>query len=382
MVFDNSIISFPMLSCFCEKKEIFQLYIILYCIGGYIMQPVYKIFGEHNNHSRKDFSQFSSDDYVNEVMNAKLAPPEGLAAPLSIMWELTSKCKNRCIYCYNSSSPDRSEQLSPKRMFSLANEIIQMKPFHICLTGGEPTENPYYLDMLTLLTSYGMKVSTILSGANLNDKYINTIASCVDTLQVSLDGSCAEIHDKVRGRKGSFDEVMYAIKKFVAKGVDVRASFASTRLNIDDFENTYNLCKELGITSLRTQSLARVGRAKCENGFSFYPSEEQVSRLESFLHKNAKAKNPMVEYAEPYLHLTTGMDVGITTLARITSSGDIGISPYLEAYFGNVNDEPFQDIWNRMKKGWHNPQMYEIAKKVAMDLDKMASPLDEKVYIK
>lgn len=345
------------------------------------MQPVYKIFGAHKEVERTDFNHFSGDDYVNEVINAKLAPPEGLAAPLSIMWELTSKCKNRCVYCYNGSSPDRFEQLSPKRMFSLANEIIEMKPFHICLTGGEPTENLYYLDTMTLLTSYGMKVSTILSGANLNDKYINTISNCVDTLQVSLDGSCAEVHDKVRGRKGSFDEVISAIKKFVAKGIDVRVSFASTSLNIDDFENTYNLCKELGVTSLRTQRLARVGRAKSESGFSFYPSEEQISNLESFLYKNAKAKNPMVEYAEPYLHLTTGMDVGMTTLARITSSGDVGLSPYLDAYFGNVNEEPLQQIWDRMKKGWHNPQMYEIAKKVAMDLDNMASPLNEKVYI-
>ncbi|WP_368362001.1 hypothetical protein, partial [Ruminococcus sp. RTP21484sp1_RTP21281st1_A2_RTP21281_210402] len=63
-------------------------------------------------------------------------------------------------------------------------------------------------------------------------------------------------------------------------------------------------------------------------------------------------------------------------------SGDVGISPYLEAYFGNVNEEPFQQIWNRMKKGWHNSQMYEIASKVAMDLDNMESPLEEKVYIR
>lgn len=346
------------------------------------MQPVYTIFGKNDGTQRKDFSHFTGDDYVNEVMNTKLAPPEGLAAPLSIMWELTSKCKNRCIYCYNGSSPERSEQLSDKRIFSLAHEIIEMKPFNICLTGGEPTENSHYLDIMLLLTSYGLKVSTILSGANLNNKFIDIISRCVDTLQISLDGSCSDIHDRVRGRKGSFDEAVSAIRKFVAKGVDVRVSFASTSLNIDDFENTYNLCKELGVTSLRTQRLARVGRAKSENGFSYYPTEEQIDDLENFLLKNAKAKNPMVEYAEPYLHLTTGMDVGITTLARITSTGDVGLSPYLEAYFGNINEEPLQKIWSRMKKGWHNPQMYGSAQKVAEDLENMGSPLNEKVYIR
>lgn len=345
-------------------------------------EPVYTIFGENKIKSRTDFNHFTGEDYVNEILNAHLAPMEGLCAPLSIMWELTSKCKNRCLYCYNESSPDRCDQLSPRRLFTLANEMIEMKPFHICLTGGEPTENPYYLDLMTLLTSYGMKVSTILSGANLNSKIISTVARCVDTLQISLDGSTAEIHDKVRGRKGSFDEVMYAVKTFVARGVEVRVSFASTSLNIDDFENTYYLCKELGVTSLRTQRLARVGRAAGEGGFDYYPDDKQINRLESFLLANAKNKNPMVEYAEPYLHLTTGIDVGMTTLARITSSGDVGLSPYLEAYFGNVNDEPLQNIWNRMKKGWHNPQMLEIAKKVAVDVEHMTSPLHEKVYIR
>ena len=171
-------------------------------------------------------------------MNARLAPPEGFAAPLSIMWELTSKCKNRCIYCYNGSSPERQEQLSDRKLFELANELIEMKPFNVCLTGGEPTENNRYLDLMTLLTSSGIKVSTILSGANLDQHYFDIISKCVSVLQISLDGSRAEIHDAVRGRKGSFAEATNAIREFVSRGIEVRVSCASTGLNIDDFENT------------------------------------------------------------------------------------------------------------------------------------------------
>lgn len=346
------------------------------------MQPVYTIFGKHDETVRKDFTNFSTKDYVDEVMNAKLAPPEGFAAPLTIMWELTSKCKNRCIYCYNESAPNRHERLSDRILFTLANELMDMKPFHVCLTGGEPTENPRYLDLMTILASSGIRVSTVLSGANLTPLYFNIISKCVSTLQISLDGSRAEIHDAVRGRKGSFDEAVNAIKEFVVRGIDVRVSFASTGLNIDDFENTYRLCKELGVTSLRTQRLAQSGRAKREKGFSHLPTEEQLQKLETFLYQNTKVKKPMIEYAEPYIHITEGLEVGITTMARITSCGDVGISPYIEAYFGNVNEEPLKVIWDRMKKGWHNPQMKKIACKMAENLDTLESPLHDKIYIK
>ena len=345
------------------------------------MQPVYTIFGQHGQAVRHNFTDFTTDDYISEVMNARLAPPEGFAAPLSIMWELTSKCKNRCIYCYNGSSPDRQEQLSDRKLFELANELIEMKPFNVCLTGGEPTENHRYLDLMTLLTSSGIKVSTILSGANLDQHYFDIISKCVSVLQISLDGSRAEIHDAVRGRKGSFAEATNAIREFVSRGIEVRVSFASTGLNIDDFENTYRLCGELGVTSLRTQRLAQTGRASRDTGFSHLPTDEQLQRLDAFLYSHAKVKNPMIEYAEPYLYVTEGLKMGTTTMARITSCGDIGISPYIEAYFGNVNNEPLQAIWNRMKKGWHNPQMNRIGLEVAEHPETLESPLHEKIYI-
>ena len=71
---------------------------------------------------------------------------------------------------------------------------------------------------------------------------INQICEYVSMIQVSLDGSTSEIHDRVRGREGSFDEAVTTIKAFVAKGKQVKVSFATTKYNIDDLENTYKMC--------------------------------------------------------------------------------------------------------------------------------------------
>ncbi|MFD2119864.1 radical SAM protein [Streptomyces cirratus] len=36
------------------------------------------------------------------------------------------------------------------------------------------------------------------------------LAECFDEVVVSVDGSTAEVHDRIRGRAGSFDRVMTA----------------------------------------------------------------------------------------------------------------------------------------------------------------------------
>jgi len=42
----------------------------------------------------------------------------------------------------------------------------------------------------------------------------------------------------------------------------------------------------------------------------------------------------------------------------------VGISPYIDAYFGDLKKESLKEIWDRMKMGWHNPEMLELAKKM------------------
>lgn len=142
----------------------------------------------------------------------------------------------------------------------------------------------------------------------------------------------------------------------------VKVSFATTKYNIDDLENTYKLCESLGVSSFRTQKLSISGRVKGHEE-SIYATEKQIRRFETFIY-NQRGKGIPIEFRSPAEHVQFGVKNGYAIVARINSEGLVGISPYIDAYFGDLKKESLKEIWDRMKMGWHNPEMLELAKKM------------------
>ncbi|WP_286907898.1 radical SAM/SPASM domain-containing protein [Clostridium sp. UBA1652] len=337
-----------------------------------------KIFG---NNIKTNADIFKDNDQVlYQIKQAQEAGimPNALNAPLFVLWELTAKCPQNCIYCYNES-PRRVDELCSKRIFEIADEILKMKVFNICITGGEPTMNKYYFELVRYLAMGGIQVGTVLSGANINEERAKMLATYLSVVQVSLDGSCAEIHDKLRNRKGSFDDAVNTIKLFVGLRMDVSISFAITKYNADDLENVYYLCKQLGVSSIRLQKLAVSGKVKGQEE-SVCATEEQYQHIFEVIEKYKG--DGYIDYADPTVHINVGMETEIATLARITAEGDVCISPYFSAVFGNLKEESFRDCWNRMKKGWKNLKIRElIGTHVICEDECIYDRMPNKIYI-
>lgn len=108
------------------------------------MSKFINVFGNTN----ADISTVTEGDNFIQFANANLVPKGGFSAPLYVMWELTSGCPNKCIYCYNDSHNRRTQELSSKKKMEIANQLIEAGIFQVCLTGGEPLACPEYLDLL------------------------------------------------------------------------------------------------------------------------------------------------------------------------------------------------------------------------------------------
>ena len=90
----------------------------------------------------------------------------------------------------------------------------------------------------------------------------------------------------------------------------------------------------------------------------------------------------MIEYADQTQHISSGRDVGMATMARITSEGNLAITPYLDVYFGNLAEESFATCWNRMKNGWTNPILTDILDNVTEFKNQVLyDRLNEYVYV-
>ncbi|MDQ0177307.1 radical SAM/SPASM domain-containing protein [Bacillus chungangensis] len=185
----------------------------------------------------KDFfnkSYIASDDNVKRVRN--------------IQFHLTNRCNLRCIHCYMDSGIKEYDEIDTKQWLALIDEASERYgEFFLSITGGEPLLYKGHLEILRYAKSKGAKTGMISNGMAITEQKVQELNTCLDNLQISLDGASEEVNDKIRG-KGVFNRVTKSLK--LLKNSDVRVGLNITVMNSnaqDIQDNLYNyINNELG----------------------------------------------------------------------------------------------------------------------------------------
>jgi radical SAM protein with 4Fe4S-binding SPASM domain len=156
------------------------------------------------------------------------------AGPLFV-WNISSKCNLRCVHCYSSSeaSPEGRE-LTDDKCVQLVDEISALKPPIVLLSGGEPLMRKNVFDIIRACKSKGLRVGLSTNGTLIDKDMAEKIAaSGVDYAGVSIDGR-EELHDGLRGSKGSSASSWKAIERLNSLGVKTGIRFTLTDNNKED----------------------------------------------------------------------------------------------------------------------------------------------------
>jgi MoaA/NifB/PqqE/SkfB family radical SAM enzyme len=188
---------------------------------------------------------------------------------------------------------------------------------------------------------------------------------------ISLDGM-KDVHDKVRGKKGSFDEAMTGIRRCRDIGMKVGIRFTLHGKNVDDLPRVLDLLEEENIPRFCMYHLAYAGRGDKMRRFDLEPAETRTAveylfqRVEDFhnrgigkeiltvdnhvdavlLYLRMRREDP--ERAGEVLQLlgwNGGNQSGIA-ITSIDPLGDVHADQFSWNYsLGNVRDRPFSEIW-------------------------------------
>lgn len=123
--------------------------------------------------------------------------------------EITSNCNLRCIHCYNESGELR-DQISVEAFKNVLGCYDNPKKASITLSGGEPLLHPQVWKFIDMMLESGILARNILLITNatcITDDVANMLAEKHVSVQVSLNGSRAELHDSICG-KGNFERTM------------------------------------------------------------------------------------------------------------------------------------------------------------------------------
>jgi organic radical activating enzyme len=294
---------------------------------------------------------------------------------LEIIWDITYACPLRCTHCYSTSGRRPSRQLDLDGMLRVADAILAMNPCGVSLAGGEPLMVSGVFEVAKRLTAGGIKVALFTGGWSLRPEMVQDIARLFFRISVSVDGATAAVHDRIRGRRRSFDRAMQALA-LLDQAAERRpgANGGPMHFGIDhvvvrsNFDQIEQMCTNVAPRFPRLRHLAfgavvPEGLASRED-FAEHEllTEEQVHLLGSAEYRErlkslvpASVQVTTTDNLALQMHPDRVRDGQLFPALQIEPDGAARAMPAYEGTIGNVlTDSPAQ-LWQRAVDRWHDP---------------------------
>jgi len=322
--------------------------------------------------------------FVNQVLG--YAP-----IPATAFIEVNYDCMLRCKMCqlwtkdFKKNRIGDSEILSQTEIKKVIDEFASVGIKNIFFLGGEPFQRKDLLDFIKYCKSKALSCATVSNGYLIGEDLANKIVlSNLDILAVSIDGPNSEIHDRIRGVKGSFDHAVRAIRLIKKRQKELNTELPAVAIACTVSSNNFlnlpemvDLAKSLDVRQIRFQYISVIDRNIVDqtnqmmgeqvvgvHNFvdippTFLVPKEQIEKLEDVLEEIKRKAGTQVEcHLDPGFHTNNKSFLEKGTFpvwdctepwlrAYMTPTGDFMPCPMFTDYnMGNIRDKSFEAIWN------------------------------------
>jgi radical SAM protein with 4Fe4S-binding SPASM domain len=210
-----------------------------------------------------EIGQRAAWNLLKSVADHGIMAPQRLNAPVSVVWSLSYQCNLRCMHCYQNASQRSADELTLDEQLGIVDQLAKAGVSLIVLSGGEPMTNPNLGRLIERIREHKMAVSIDSNGVLLdknNVEYLKRLG--VHSVELSLDSSHAESHDRFRGFDGAFQKTIAAIELCSSAGIFTTVATTSTALNHDESSELIDLAREHGAGRVVFFDLIPAGRGK------------------------------------------------------------------------------------------------------------------------
>lgn len=259
-----------------------------------------------------------------------------LKAPLSVCWQITTKCNLNCKYCLSDSCSNGIYGLETETAKKVINDLGKLGINRLDFTGGEPLLRKDLNELLLCAKENNINTIVTTNVTLLNDKNIETLKKA-DLIQISIDGT-EEIHNNQRGCN-VYKKTIENIKILKQAGCKIRLNSFIFNSNKKYVEYLMNLSKELELFSHLFIIFTPQGRGQN------YPEEilshEEVNKIKNIIEQKKKTDNRNIrvyDYNE-YLH----------SCVLMTPMGDVISQGFYEkdsVNVGNILEQPLDELFS------------------------------------
>lgn len=280
--------------------------------------------------------------------------------PYHLSWDITTACNLKCVFCYSASGKRHTAE-TPELMNVVLDNIVELRPLHLGIGGGEPLLSPYLSDVLVKITSLmgaDMPITTIDSMVLYDHEDIIKLVKSLNAklpqprigFYISVHG-LEELHDTVVGVKGHFQKVMKSIELLKKHGLEFGMGFVPIRQNVHQIDAVLDLAVEVRATIFNVSQFVPVGRGQYE--YNLTPQEYRdliawtILQNDQFNYRYVVTHEHWMSVIDKELfqnELFVGCSAGIYYFG-LRANGNIVPCQLNNVVLGNIHKDRLLDVW-------------------------------------
>lgn len=333
------------------------------------------------------------DQWPQDRPRARNADDGSAPKPLYAVWELTMKCDQPCQHCGSRAGRARPVELSTEEVQQVAEGLARLGCREVALIGGEAYLREDIHTIVGFLAAQGMRVNMQTGGRAMTHERASSLRDAgLWSIGVSVDGP-ADVHDLLRGNRGSHAAAMRALDAAASVGLVIAANSQVNRLNRHLLSEMARELRERGVSAWQVQITVPMGRAADHPEWILEPWEivlviDSLAAIQHEALAQHQGTGPVfdviaannVGYFGPHETLLrshpsgveshwAGCRAGINTIG-IESDGTVKACPSLPTapyVGGNVRDQSLAEIWRagaamRFSREWTPDELWGFCK--------------------
>mgnify|MGYP001160801167 FL=1 len=278
----------------------------------------------------------------------------------SFFWELTYRCNESCIHCFNPGAAHkpgdrvrrRTDELTKDEMIELLDDLVKVGVFNLTISGGEAFVHKDFFFLLEQSRIRGMQVHIYTNGLLLNEERLQKLASLwPECVSISLYSANSDEHDNVTRIPGSYQRSLLALKALHRLGIKTAVKAPLMKQTIHGWKDIERVGQEIGTrTQLGLPIHSTIGGNRD-------PLELNVESMGQLISLAATPGAPLFvggpenQYGRKVQEPEERVCGAGRSIMSITPSGDVLPCGIFPLKVGSIRNTRFSDIWkNRDQK--------------------------------
>lgn len=171
----------------------------------------------------------------------------------SVLMELTYRCSEQCIHCYNPGASRNDKEISTrniKQELDLAeykdiiDQLSEQGLVRVTLSGGDPFAKSFIWDLIEYLYSKNIVFDIYTNGQGLYGKEAKLAQYFPATVGLSLYSSIPDIHDGITRVEGSWTKTVAVVAKLSSLAIPVAIKCCIMRNNCKSYRGVVEIANK------------------------------------------------------------------------------------------------------------------------------------------